>query len=52
MHDRLSLDQSADLFSTATEVELQKVSAKLGIKFISIHKEAIHPKSYQKVMLA
>ncbi len=33
-----------------TEVELQKVSNKLGIKFISIHKEAIHPKSYQKCL--
>lgn len=33
-----------------TEVELQKVSTKLKIKFISIHKEAIHPKSYQKCL--
>ena len=33
-----------------TEVELQNVSNKLGIKFISIHKEAIHPKSYQECL--
>lgn len=33
-----------------TEVELQKVSNKLGIKFISIHKKAIHPKSYQECL--